>query len=239
MNTEDSSLVPQNAQVGMAQKIRTLTAAELDRLTIDGDGRFYWDGHLVNYQPPQALQPTPLNLRNLQRRSISTLALLDRAALAVWPSSRRNRAGTQVTSEVAPEVQPMDASVVAITTLAPVAAVRKPRRPSTCPTARRSTSSGCGCRSGNRSAAVVVLALLVGAVNIAVVAGIVATRTMGLPRKTVSAILPAATARTEGAGADRYSSLIHGDSVDGDRPPEPRRDVALDTTQRRSYHAAQ
>jgi hypothetical protein len=32
------------------KKIRTLTASELDRLTIDGKGRFYWDGKLVNYE---------------------------------------------------------------------------------------------------------------------------------------------------------------------------------------------
>ena len=31
------------------KKLRTLTAAELDRLTIDNSGRFYWDGKLVNY----------------------------------------------------------------------------------------------------------------------------------------------------------------------------------------------
>ncbi len=31
------------------KKLRTLTAAELDRLTIDENGRFYWDGRLVDY----------------------------------------------------------------------------------------------------------------------------------------------------------------------------------------------
>ncbi|HEY5962926.1 MAG TPA: hypothetical protein VIU42_02800 [Xanthobacteraceae bacterium] len=36
------------------KKIRTLTATELDRLTIDGAGRFYWDGRLVNYEPPES-----------------------------------------------------------------------------------------------------------------------------------------------------------------------------------------
>lgn len=39
------------------KKIRTLTANELDRLTIDSGGRFYWDGKLVNYQPPDAPKP--------------------------------------------------------------------------------------------------------------------------------------------------------------------------------------
>lgn len=35
------------------KKLRTLTASELDRLTIDSSGRFYWDGNLVNYEPPR------------------------------------------------------------------------------------------------------------------------------------------------------------------------------------------
>ena len=52
---DESGIVP--TQSGRSsewpKKIRTLTATELDRLTIDGDGRFYWDGHLVNYEPPQ------------------------------------------------------------------------------------------------------------------------------------------------------------------------------------------
>ena len=39
------------------KKIRTLTATELDRLTIDSAGRFYWDGRLVNYEPPESKQP--------------------------------------------------------------------------------------------------------------------------------------------------------------------------------------
>jgi hypothetical protein len=51
---DESGIVP--TQSGRSpdwpKKIRTLTAAELDRLTIDGAGRFYWDGRLVNYEPP-------------------------------------------------------------------------------------------------------------------------------------------------------------------------------------------
>jgi hypothetical protein len=35
------------------KKLRTLTAAELDRLTIDNSGRFYWDGKLVSYDTQQ------------------------------------------------------------------------------------------------------------------------------------------------------------------------------------------
>jgi hypothetical protein len=51
---------PQPQQHGpeWPKKIRTLTATELDRLTIDGSGRFYWDGKLVNYEPPTGGQPS-------------------------------------------------------------------------------------------------------------------------------------------------------------------------------------
>ncbi len=51
---DESGIVPQQPERGpeWPKKIRTLTATELDRLTIDGSGRFYWDGRLVNYEPP-------------------------------------------------------------------------------------------------------------------------------------------------------------------------------------------
>jgi hypothetical protein len=53
---DDSGIVPPQSapKAEWPKKIRTLTAVELDRLTIDADGRFYWDGKLVNYQPGQA-----------------------------------------------------------------------------------------------------------------------------------------------------------------------------------------
>ena len=42
---------PQGARASeWPKKLRTLTAAELDRLTIDNSGRFYWDGKLVSYE---------------------------------------------------------------------------------------------------------------------------------------------------------------------------------------------
>src|ERR1041385_1280693 len=48
---DESGIVPpQSARTSeWPKKLRTLTAAELDRLTIDNSGRFYWDGKLVNY----------------------------------------------------------------------------------------------------------------------------------------------------------------------------------------------
>ena len=49
---------PQQHGPEWPKKIRTLTATELDRLTIDGSGRFYWDGRLVNYEPPMGGKPS-------------------------------------------------------------------------------------------------------------------------------------------------------------------------------------
>src|SRR3954463_10175408 len=48
---DESGIVPPQAPrtSEWPKKLRTLTAAELDRLTIDNSGRFYWDGKLVNY----------------------------------------------------------------------------------------------------------------------------------------------------------------------------------------------
>jgi hypothetical protein len=52
-----------------------LTAAELDRLTIDNSGRFYWDGKLVSYDT-QTKQLTDKSSDSLDR----SLDMLDRAS---------------------------------------------------------------------------------------------------------------------------------------------------------------
>lgn len=57
------------------KKIRTLTASELDRLTIDGSGRFYWDGKLVNYEPPQPKDGE----QSAESREQSAMDIIDRA----------------------------------------------------------------------------------------------------------------------------------------------------------------
>ena len=59
-NLDESGIEPRQLQQpgpDWPKKIRTLTATELDRLTIDGSGRFYWDGKLVNYEPPVSAKP--------------------------------------------------------------------------------------------------------------------------------------------------------------------------------------
>ena len=75
---EESGIVPaQNARPPeWPKKIRTLTAAELDRLTIDGSGRFYWDGKLVNYEPPK---PQEGDAQTPESREQSAMDIIDRA----------------------------------------------------------------------------------------------------------------------------------------------------------------
>lgn len=59
ISVDESGIGPQQQDRGpeWPKKIRTLTATELDRLTIDSAGRFYWDGRLVNYEPPVLPKP--------------------------------------------------------------------------------------------------------------------------------------------------------------------------------------
>src|SRR5262249_53652217 len=80
VSTDDSTVVPQNApKAEWPKKIRTLSAAELDRLTIDSEGRFYWDGNPVAYQPPEP-PPHEEGPQTSEPTDLDALALLDRAA---------------------------------------------------------------------------------------------------------------------------------------------------------------
>lgn len=76
VSAEDTALVPpqSTAKSEWPKKIRTLTAAELDRLTIDALGRFYWDGKLVNYDAHPSRIEKPVDLDQ------HAMDLLDRTA---------------------------------------------------------------------------------------------------------------------------------------------------------------
>jgi hypothetical protein len=78
VNVDESGIVPPQAArpAEWPKKLRTLTAAELDRLTIDNSGRFYWDGNLVNYDTgsKQLTDKTPDSLDR-------SMDILDRASL--------------------------------------------------------------------------------------------------------------------------------------------------------------
>jgi hypothetical protein len=79
--TDDSGVVPQNTpKPEWPKKIRTLSAVELDRLTIDSEGRFYWDGHPVVAPVMESPPPAPAETRSSEPVDLDALALLDRAA---------------------------------------------------------------------------------------------------------------------------------------------------------------
>jgi len=78
---DESAIVPpqssSNRSPEWPKKIRTLTASELDRLTIDSAGRFYWDNKLVNYEPPEVQTNSGSKVQDSADRS--AMEIIDRA----------------------------------------------------------------------------------------------------------------------------------------------------------------
>ena len=88
---DESGIVPPQSSTRPSEwpkKLRTLTAAELDRLTIDSSGRFYWDSKLVNYDTG-AKQLTDKSADPLDH----SMDIIDRAAYELG-GHRRNEAAT-------------------------------------------------------------------------------------------------------------------------------------------------
>jgi hypothetical protein len=77
VNVDESGIVPPQGgrPSEWPKKLRTLTAAELDRLTIDNSGRFYWDGKLVDYGT--GAKPAPDKTSDSLEHSMD---ILDRAS---------------------------------------------------------------------------------------------------------------------------------------------------------------
>ena len=119
---EDAGLVPPQGspKPEWPKKIRTLTASELDRLTIDGLGRFYWDGQLVNYEGHSSrIEPKPVDLDR------SAMELLDRAARELADPnsvSAEPQAEQAVATEQAPATADQPAPVMPAVATVPVVA---------------------------------------------------------------------------------------------------------------------
>ncbi len=142
---DDAGIVPPQGtnKPEWPKKIRTLTASELDRLTIDGLGRFYWDGKLVNYdmhtsrleqQKPVDLDQHAMELLDRTAREISdpNSAPPADASAAASDTAAPDAAASAVSQSETPElaatpsdqlVAPVAAATVA-TSPAPVVAVR-------------------------------------------------------------------------------------------------------------------
>src|ERR1700754_583574 len=101
---DESGIVPpQNRSPEWPKKIRTLTATELDRLTIDSAGRFYWDGRLVNYEPPMgptsaADKPAADNRSKLPRSSDRRMHRFIPSPIATIASMSSTRYGPSSTA---------------------------------------------------------------------------------------------------------------------------------------------
>ena len=124
VSEDDAGIVPPqgSSKPEWPKKIRTLTANELDRLTIDGLGRFYWDGKLVNYDAHSSrLEQKPVDLDQ------HAMDLLDRTARELSdPNSVQLVSETTPQPEAAPEAAPATAPELAATpadALTPVAPV--------------------------------------------------------------------------------------------------------------------
>lgn len=108
---EDAGIVPPQggAKQEWPKKIRTLTANELDRLTIDGLGRFYWDGQLVNYQAHPSRIEKPVDLDQ------HAMDLLERTARELDPNAPQPSAETTTAAETNPDAVTTDAPALAAT----------------------------------------------------------------------------------------------------------------------------
>jgi hypothetical protein len=167
LNVDESGIVAsQNTRPSeWPKKLRTLTAAELDRLTIDNNGRFYWDGTLVNYDTgqKQIADKTPDSLDR-------SMDILDRASVELGgrkpPTTIEGQLAEPAGSSAEPGAVELDIHRVQTS---PAAAPVTPRADQT-----RVTLSGWQ----TFGAAIVVLAIAVGAAGMATF-GYVAMRDWG------------------------------------------------------------
>jgi hypothetical protein len=174
VSVDESGIVPpQGARPSeWPKKLRTLTAAELDRLTIDNSGRFYWDGKLVNYDTGTK-QLTDKTSESLEH----SMDLLDRASRDLGarksPTTIEGRLAEPVGSSDEPDA--VDLDVVRARGAAAVADALAPPPPAIRTTDHTRLKLSRGQTAG---AVIVVLAIAVGAVGMATY-GYVAARDWG------------------------------------------------------------
>ena len=172
VSVDESGIVPpQGARPSeWPKKLRTLTAAELDRLTIDNSGRFYWDGKLVNYDTGTK-QLTDKTSESLEH----SMDLLDRASRDLGRISPTTIEGRLAEPSAFDEPDDADHDVVRTRGAAAVAEALAPPAPAIrAPDHTRVRLS----RGQTAGAVIVVLAIAIGAIGMATY-GYVAYRDWG------------------------------------------------------------
>jgi hypothetical protein len=174
VSVDESGIVPpQGARPSeWPKKLRTLTAAELDRLTIDNSGRFYWDGKLVNYDTGTK-QLTDKTSESLEH----SMDLLDRASRDLGARKSPPTIEGQLAEPAGSSGEPgaVDLDVVRAKGAAAVADALAPPPPAirTADQTRLKLSRG-----QTAGAVIVVLAIAIGAIGMATY-GYVAARDWG------------------------------------------------------------
>jgi len=116
VGSDESGLVPpQNADRSeWPKRLRALTADELDRLTIDRDGRFFWDGKAVNGpgKPPVATTAAAADKKSSGDLEREAIDMLDRAAADIG-------AHHPAEQDAAPSEQPRESDATAIGPIKP------------------------------------------------------------------------------------------------------------------------
>src|SRR3954449_2993741 len=175
VSVDESGIVPpQGARASeWPKKLRTLTAAELDRLTIDNSGRFYWDGKLVDYDTG------PKQIADRSAAALSdSMDMLDRASRDLGGRKSPTTIEGQLAEPARSSDEPsaVDLDVVRAQGAAAVAEALAPPPPavrSTTDQTRLTLSRG-----QTAGAVIVVLAIAIGAIGMATY-GYVAARDWG------------------------------------------------------------
>jgi len=110
IKADESGLVPSQPTLRSEwpKKLRALTQQDLDRLTIDQEGRFYWDGKLVT-------ATTTLSGKGADDPEPKALEMLDRAAIEIAGHKAAPDVPPQSVKAVA-EVKPVETGLPSVPT---------------------------------------------------------------------------------------------------------------------------
>ena len=185
VSVDESGIVPPQGgrPSEWPKKLRTLTAAELDRLTIDSSGRFYWDGKLVDYDTGTKQLPDKSS-DSLDR----SMDILDRASRDLGGRKSLTTIEGQLFEPAGSSDEPAAVSldIIRAKGAAAIADALAPPAPARTSEQTRLTLSG----AQTACAIIVVAAIAIGAIGMATY-GYVAARDWGCKTGTFQSGCPA------------------------------------------------